>query len=417
MKIRLLIAAVLISVLSFGQTPNLVIKLTGPGVVFGENIPTGTILIDMSTSKEYLTLIPLLGTQKINDCIPLSLGRIKEISNSTHTGDVSGAANSDALTIGADKVLTSMIKDGEVQTNDIKDNNVTYAKIQKVAANRLLGNPSGALAIPQEITIGTGMSFSGNQLVFSAVSKFQFTDNYNNHGVYGSVTNASTTPTLGITLGSITPGTVDATGIVAGSQLQSKIGTGTPPLIVASATEVPNLRAATAAVATLATTADNLSGGLAGQVIYQSGPGATSKLSAGTAGQVLTSHGAGAPSWTFFPAYAVLALVESSVSGIYEWDPASGINASLDLTQDTRVKLIAPQIGTTGNLTILHTDGLPHELRLDCFGATNRYTTLIKKNLGNAGDQIVNTSLLIDNYSWYYDGTYVFWTGTTGFVE
>lgn len=41
---------------------------------------------------------------------------------------------------------------------------VSYAKIQNVSANKLLGNPTGSAAAPAEITLGTGLSFSGTTL-------------------------------------------------------------------------------------------------------------------------------------------------------------------------------------------------------------------------------------------------------------
>lgn len=49
-------------------------------------------------------------------------------------------------------------------TADIPNSTVTYAKIQNVTNARLLGNNSGAAAPPQEITLGTGLSFSGTTL-------------------------------------------------------------------------------------------------------------------------------------------------------------------------------------------------------------------------------------------------------------
>jgi hypothetical protein len=48
------------------------------------------------------------------------------------------------------------------------------------------------------------------------------------------------------------------------------------------------------------TSANNLTGGVAGSVPYQSGSGTTAMLSAGTSGQVLRSNGSAAPSWDSF---------------------------------------------------------------------------------------------------------------------
>ena len=48
------------------------------------------------------------------------------------------------------------------------------------------------------------------------------------------------------------------------------------------------------------TNANNLTGGVAGSIPYQSGAGTTAMLSAGTSGQVLRSNGSAAPSWDSF---------------------------------------------------------------------------------------------------------------------
>ena len=60
-----------------------------------------------------------------------------------------------ALVLGANTVTTTSITDA----------NVTYAKIQNVAASRLLGNPTGSPAAPSEISLGAGLSFSGTSVI------------------------------------------------------------------------------------------------------------------------------------------------------------------------------------------------------------------------------------------------------------
>jgi hypothetical protein len=46
----------------------------------------------------------------------------------------------------------------------IGNNTVTYAKFQQVAANSLVGNPTGSLANAQGITLAGGLAFSGTTL-------------------------------------------------------------------------------------------------------------------------------------------------------------------------------------------------------------------------------------------------------------
>jgi hypothetical protein len=53
---------------------------------------------------------------------------------------------------------------GTVNTANIVNNAVTFAKFQQVAANSLVGNPTGSLANVEGITLGNGLSFSGTTL-------------------------------------------------------------------------------------------------------------------------------------------------------------------------------------------------------------------------------------------------------------
>jgi hypothetical protein len=51
-----------------------------------------------------------------------------------------------------------------IGTSNIDNNAVTYAKFQQVAADSLVGNPTGSLANAEGITLGNGLSFSGTTL-------------------------------------------------------------------------------------------------------------------------------------------------------------------------------------------------------------------------------------------------------------
>ena len=102
----------------------------------------------------------------------------------------------------------------------------------------------------------------------------------------------------GTTIGVTTASTGAFTTVSASGVITSTVLTGTAPFTVASTTQVANLNAATAGTAgsaTTATTATNLAGGVASQIPYQTGAGATAFIANGTAGQVLTSAGTGAP--------------------------------------------------------------------------------------------------------------------------
>lgn len=60
--------------------------------------------------------------------------------------------------------VNSFTPAGSVGTANIQNNAVTYAKFQQVAADSLVGNPTGSLANAQGITLGNGLEFTGTAL-------------------------------------------------------------------------------------------------------------------------------------------------------------------------------------------------------------------------------------------------------------
>jgi hypothetical protein len=93
--------------------------------------------------------------------------------------DVEGSMVLKTVDVNGTKVLyvsngTAWVEGGmfldtlNVATINIGNNQVTYAKIQQVAASSLLGNPTGSTANVSGITLGTGLTFSGTTLVNSS---------------------------------------------------------------------------------------------------------------------------------------------------------------------------------------------------------------------------------------------------------
>lgn len=75
-----------------------------------------------------------------------------------------GAGN---LTIGSGVVTSTMLGSNSVTTAKINAAAVTYAKMQQASTVTLLGNPTGGTANVQEITLGSGLAFSGSTLTAS----------------------------------------------------------------------------------------------------------------------------------------------------------------------------------------------------------------------------------------------------------
>jgi hypothetical protein len=130
----------------------------------------------------------------------------------------------------------------------------------------------------------------------------------------GQLTSASNTAIAiagsQITSGSVAP-TVGGTGITSfavGDLLFANTSTSLDKLPVGASTfiltsngtapQYTNPTSITVGTATTATTATNIAGGIASQIPYQTGSGATAFIANGTAGQVLTSAGTSTPVWS-----------------------------------------------------------------------------------------------------------------------
>lgn len=158
------------------------------------------------------------------------------LQTNAHTGDVTSSSNSFLLTIAADAVTTTKILNAAV----------TYAKIQNVAASRLLGNSTGVGDSVSEISLGTTLSFVGSSIqtvahtgdVTSGANSFALTIStdavttskiLNAAVTYSKIQNVSGTrllgnPTgVGASVSEISPG---ATFTFSGSTLQTVALTG-----------------------------------------------------------------------------------------------------------------------------------------------------------------------------------------------
>jgi len=113
---------------------------------------------------------------------------------------------------------------------------------------------------------------------------------------------ATSSLTVG-TATNIASGTAGAIPYQTGSGATSFLSLGTSGYVLTSGASAPSY---TAQSSLAVGTATNLAGGVASNIPYQSGAGATAFLANGTTGQVLTSNGASAPSWTTPTAYATV---------------------------------------------------------------------------------------------------------------
>lgn len=61
-----------------------------------------------------------------------------------------------------DAVSTSKVQDSAISTAKIASNAITFAKIQNITSDRLMGRDTSGSGVPEEISVGGGLEFSGS---------------------------------------------------------------------------------------------------------------------------------------------------------------------------------------------------------------------------------------------------------------
>ena len=160
------------------------------------------------------------------------------------------------------------------------------------------------------------------------------------------------------------------------------------------------------------TTANNLLGGSAGSIVYQTGAGATGFSAAGTSGQVLLSGATGSPTWsTLGTGVATFLATPSSanLAAAVTDETGSGV-----LVFATSPSLTTPVLGTptSGNLTNCTADGTNAVgyLIIPQNAQTGSYTLV----LGDSGKSIFHASAAgAATYTIPANGTVAYPIGTT----
>jgi hypothetical protein len=98
----------------------------------------------------------------------------------------------------------------------------------------------------------------------------------------------------------------------------------------------------------VATTANNLAGGIASQIPYQTGANTTAFIPNGTSGQVLKSNGTSAPSW-------ITPTTSSTLDGVLaNGNTATGATAKITLTDtDAKITIVNSSVGGIANPLLL----------------------------------------------------------------
>lgn len=139
----------------------------------------------------------------------------------------------------------------------------------------------------------------------------------------------------------------------------------------------------------------NLTGGSAGELVYQTASSSTGFIAAGTAGQILKSNGTSAPSWIDVVTYGLALNAESLNKGVTS-------SPTYDLG-----KIYAPtSAGTSGDLLVSNGSGAPIWKSL----WTSAITADVTNNVDNLNIPTVNA---VNNAIATAVGSYLKWQGNT----
>lgn len=105
-------------------------------------------------------------------------GGWKNIAPPWITGNQTIVLSGDVIGSGATSISTT-IANNAVTTTKIANSNVTLAKIQDIASQRLLGNPTGSSTAPSEIALGEGIEFDASTQALTTGFMFGTTANSN----------------------------------------------------------------------------------------------------------------------------------------------------------------------------------------------------------------------------------------------
>ena len=304
-----------------------------------------------------------------------------KLSSTLNAGKIlvgDGSNQASAVTVTGDATLSSSgvfsLLSNAITTSKIINTAVTYAKIQNVGAGKLIGNPTGTSAVAEEISLGSGITFSGTDLKINAptcASNERLS--WNGSAFICSMVAANTitgahTFYAGPTSGS--PSLPDYRSIIA-SDLAD--GTATSQEVLLGNMSWFNLLDGSGKINTAA-----LPSSITGSLKFKGTWNATTNT------PELTAGGVGGVSGDF---YVVDASGTTSIDGHAIWAIGDWIiNNGTNWDRVEQGNTVSSVNGATGNVT-LTTDNVAE-------GTTNKYfsSTLVRNALAGAGPITFSTS-------------------------
>ena len=302
------------------------------------------------------------------------------VANTQFTGAGTGLTGlATSLNIGGNAATATSATSASSVTNSATFNSGGAGGASPITFNGSVAQTISYNTIGAPSVTGTGASgtwsigISGN--AGTVTNGLYSTGSYSNPSwltsILGSiVSGAVASATLATTATNIGGGLAGSLPYQTGAGATSFLSLGTTNYVLTAGATAPQYVAqSTLSVgsATTATTATNLAGGVASNIPYQTGAGATSFIGNGTAGQFLQSNGASVPTWTTPVAYATVT------------DDTT--------TTTTRYPLFANQ--TTGNLATTYTSSTKYKY----VPSTGTLTATVFSGSGASLTSIPNSAL------------------------
>lgn len=123
-----------------------------------------TLIANATGSTAVPTAVSVAGALTLTGGVLTNTSPTATGGGASGTWGISISGNAATASSASTASLASAVSAGAITTASLATGAVTYAKIQNVTAARLLGNPTGSAAAPSEISLGTGLSFTGSVL-------------------------------------------------------------------------------------------------------------------------------------------------------------------------------------------------------------------------------------------------------------
>ncbi len=316
--------------------------VTGVSVIGNSGI---TASVGSSTTSPLITLgLGAITPTSINMAGNITTTGNISTGNITATGTIS-APNISGSTTGVNTGDQTITLSGDMTgsgtgaiTTTIGANKVSYSKIQAMTSGKLLGSGASGTAV-SEITLGTGLSFTGTTLNATGGGTGTVTgvSVVTANGISGTATSTAT-PAITLSLGAITPTSVAATGYINGTNVTgTAVNTGDQTITLTGDVTGSGTGSFAASIGTgKVTTAQILDGTITAADIANQTITATklSNISAnGITGQILTSNGSGGFTWGSATGTGDMNKATYDVANISE--QVVGLTATQTLTNKT----------------------------------------------------------------------------------